>query len=170
MIIAGLFFYSLDIPRIARKFQRALPTEQIKSTHPRLPDEQIEDSYFDFYDELEVKYKYKHEKYSGYFHLTSNMTAASLLTSAMDALSAAWHHWTPFLLISVSIFILSSATSVIIYHTRLTRSYRRHLQKYYLSSQYHTLITPAVTSQDSEQARSSQNSEEIEHNSSQRRP
>jgi hypothetical protein len=140
IIMVGLFFYSFDFPRMLRRFQKSLPTVQIKIKHSDIADDKISNSYFDFYDELDINFKHKHEKYSGYFHLSLNMTLTSILIFLVSVLSNCCNHFSYFLFISLLILVLSIIVSFNIYHYRLKHSYQRHLEKYYLSKQYKNLI------------------------------
>jgi len=140
IIMVGLFFYSFDFPRMLRRFQRSLPTIQIKLRHSNIDDDKIRNSYFDFYDDLDLKFKFKHEKYSGYFHLSLNMALTSSIIFLFSVLSCCYNHFSYFLLISILILALSLIVSFNLYHYRLRDSYQRHLEKYYLSHQYKILI------------------------------
>lgn len=140
IIMVGLFFYSFDFPRMLRSFQKSLPTVQIKLKHSDIAEDKIRNSYFDFYDDLDIKFKYKHEKYSGYFHLSLNMSLTSSLIFLVSLLSCCCNHFSYFLFISLLILILSLIVSFNIYQYRLKHSYHRHLEKYYLSDQYKILI------------------------------
>ena len=140
IIMVGLFFYSFDFPKMLRHFQKSLPSIQIQLRHSDIDDNKIRNSYFDFYDDLELKFKYKHEKYSGYFHLSLNMALISSMIFIVSIISNYKSNFSFFTYISILILFLSIVISLNIYYFRLKHSFQRHLEKYYLSPQYKKLI------------------------------
>lgn len=140
IILVGLFFYSWDIPKVLRRFQKNLPSLKIKERHPHIDNEIILNSYLDFYDELDIEFKVKHEKYSGYFHLSLNMIVTSIIIFIVGFISWWIGFFSYFVPISMFIVILSIVTAVNIYYFRLKRSYTRHLKKYYDSEYYQDIL------------------------------
>ncbi|WP_290664087.1 hypothetical protein [Ignavibacterium sp.] len=140
IIIVGLFFYSFDFPRKLRKKQKILPSIRIKNKHPEIDEEKIRNSYFDFYDDLDIKYKYKHEKYSGYFHLSLNMALTSFIILLVSLVNIPLGYFSDFIYVSSLILILSVIIAINIYLIRFKSSYQRHIEKYYNSEFYKKLI------------------------------
>lgn len=139
IFLIGLFIYAWDFPKMLKGFQTDLPTNRIKEIC-ELDENEINNSYFTFYNNTSDENKLKTEKYSGFFHLSVNLSVVSLTILIGGFVNYFFGNWSAFQIVNMIILAISVLTTYLIYSKRLKFAFQRHLSQYLVSKEYKMLI------------------------------
>ncbi|MDG1571401.1 hypothetical protein OZ410_03680 [Robiginitalea sp. M366] len=136
--VFGLFIYAWDFPKMFKKFQKDLPTNKIQKI-TGIEYKKVLINYYDFYSTLSESEKLKTEKYSGFFHLSVNLSCCAFFLICLEIISIMKMGLTNFLLLNILIFVLSISTVFLIYTRRLKVAFIRHLDQHFESKYFQKL-------------------------------